>query len=130
MVIYGPLTPGQVAFFIGIVPVVAAWLYSEYLEFRKHFSVTKANSDINLSELDGRNAEDDRTVLLEGGNLQSASPRDRNSTVGSYLIRFISLDEPFLLEHRLTLRAMSEFGSLLFYFYVCDRTNLLGESGK
>ncbi|KAL0414850.1 UNVERIFIED_CONTAM: protein REDUCED WALL ACETYLATION 1 [Sesamum radiatum] len=66
MVIYGPLTPGQVAFFLGIVPVFAAWLYSEYLEYRKNSSFSK----------------------------------------------------------------QSEFGALLVYFYICDRTNLLGESKK
>lgn len=31
----------QVSFFLGIVPVFAAWLYSEYLECRKNWSATK-----------------------------------------------------------------------------------------
>ncbi|KAL2229657.1 UNVERIFIED_CONTAM: Protein REDUCED WALL ACETYLATION 2 [Sesamum indicum] len=130
MVIYGPLTPGQVAFFLGIVPVFAAWLYSEYLEYRKNSSFSKQNSDSKLVELAGTVKEDDRAVLLEGGGLQSASPRERNSSVTSHVIRFLTLDESFLLENRLTLRAISEFGALLVYFYICDRTNLLGESKK
>lgn len=132
MVIYGPLTPGQVAFFLGIVPVFAAWLYSEYLEYRKNSSFSKhgRNSDSKLVELAGTVKEDDRAVLLEGGGLQSASPRERNSSVTSHVIRFLTLDESFLLENRLTLRAISEFGALLVYFYICDRTNLLGESKK
>ncbi|KAL0457522.1 UNVERIFIED_CONTAM: protein REDUCED WALL ACETYLATION 2 [Sesamum latifolium] len=130
MVIYGPLTPGQVAFFLGIVPVFAAWLYSEYLEYRKNSSFSKQNSDSKLVELAGTVREDDSAVLLEGGGLQSASPRERNSSVTSHVIRFLTLDESFLLENRSTLRAISEFGALLVYFYICDRTNLLGESKK
>ncbi|KAI3469260.1 hypothetical protein Pfo_025923 [Paulownia fortunei] len=132
MVIYGPLTPVQVSFFLGIVPVFAAWLFSEYLEYRKNSSFPKPgrNSDVNLVELAGAVKEDDRAVLLEGGGLQSASPRVRNSSVTSHIIRFLTLDESFLLENRSTLRAMSEFGALLIYFYICDRTNLLGESKK
>lgn len=128
--IYGPLTPGQVSFFLGIASVFAAWLYSEYLEFKKN-SAAKAHSDISLVELhNGSGKEDDSTVLLEGGVLPSASPRVRNSSVTSHIIRFLTLDEQFLLENRLTLRAMSEFGALLFYLYICDRTNIFGESKK
>lgn len=134
MVIYGPLSPGQVSFCLGIVTVFAAWLYSEYLEHRKHSSFPKLdrNSDINLVELTltGAVKEDDRAVLLEGGVLQSASSGLRNSSVTSNIIRFLTLDESFLLENRLTLRAMSEFGALLIYFFICDRTNLFGESNK
>ncbi|GJN31290.1 hypothetical protein PR202_gb19672 [Eleusine coracana subsp. coracana] len=40
------------------------------------------------------------------------------------------MDHTLLLENRLTLRAISEFGGYLVYFYICDRTNLLGESAK
>lgn len=128
--IYGPLTPGQVSFFLGVASVFAAWLYSEYLEFKKNSSA-KAHSDITLVELhNGSGKEDDRSVLLEGGVLPSGSPRVRNSSVTSHIIRFLTLDEQFLLENRLTLRAMSEFGALLFYLYICDRTNIFGQSKK
>ncbi|XP_022855578.1 protein REDUCED WALL ACETYLATION 2-like [Olea europaea var. sylvestris] len=94
-----------------------------------HFS--GRNPDINLVELGKETVkEDDRAVLLEGGALQSASPKVRNSSATSHIVRFLTLDESFLLENRLTLRAISEFGALLIYFYICDRTNLLGESKK
>ncbi|KZV39072.1 hypothetical protein F511_35325 [Dorcoceras hygrometricum] len=132
MVIYGPLSPGQVSFFLGIVPVFAAWLYSEYLEHRKHSSIPKLgrSSDINLVELTGAVKEDDRAVLLEGGGLQSAPSGLRNSSIASNVTRFLTVDESFLLENRLTLRAMSEFGAFMIHFYICDRTNLFGESKK
>lgn len=132
MLIYGPLTPGQVSFFLGIIPLFAAWLYSEYLEYSKNTASSKLHSDINLVEL-GNEAvkEDDKAALLEGGALQSASPRPRGtSSVTSQLIRFFLMDETFLLENRLILRAISEFGALLFYFYISDRTNIFKESTK
>ncbi|KAM3265047.1 protein REDUCED WALL ACETYLATION 2-like [Capsicum annuum] len=132
MLIYGPLSPGEVSFFLGTVPVGAAWLYSVYLEYKKHSASSKVrHSDINLVEL-GNEAvkEDDRAVLLEGGGLQSTSPRIGSSSVTSQITRFFLMDEIFLLENRLTLRAISEFGALLTYFYLSDRTNLFGESKK
>ncbi|KAF5179638.1 Reduced wall acetylation [Thalictrum thalictroides] len=132
MVISGPITPGQLSFFLGIIPIFAAWIYSEFLEYKKNLiSKGGRNSDINLVELGNDTVkEDDRAVLLEVGGLQSASPRLRSSSVSSLLIRFFLMDESFLIENRLTLRAISEFGVLLLYFYVCDRTNLFGESKK
>ncbi|XP_019174709.1 PREDICTED: protein REDUCED WALL ACETYLATION 2-like [Ipomoea nil] len=132
MLIYGPLTPGQVSFFLGIIPLFASWLYSEYLEYRKNNTASsKLHSDTNLVEL-GNEAvkEDDKAVLLEGGALHSSSPRPRTSSVTSQLIRFFLMDETFLLENRLILRAISEFGALLFYFYISDRTNIFKESTK
>ncbi|KAF8387682.1 hypothetical protein HHK36_026336 [Tetracentron sinense] len=133
MTISGPITPGQVSFFLGIVPIFVAWIYSEFLEYKKNSISSKfgRHSDVNLVELakDTVN-EDDRTVLLEGGGLQSASPKVRSSSAISHLVRFFLMDESFLVENRLTLRAISEFGALLTYFYICDRTNLFGESKK
>ncbi|KAK9084397.1 hypothetical protein Scep_030868 [Stephania cephalantha] len=130
----GPITPGQVSFLLGIIPIIVAWIYSEVLEYKKNSVSSKVgrNSDINLVELekDTVNGDDDRAVLLEGGTIQSAPPKSRVSSISSPIFRFFLMDESFLLENRLTLRAISEFGLLLAYFYICDRTNLLGETKK
>ncbi|CAN1281710.1 Protein REDUCED WALL ACETYLATION 2 [Linum perenne] len=130
MAISSPITPGQVAFFLGIVPVFAAYIYSEFLEYKRK-GVVKTHSDINLVEV-GNDAvkEEDRAVLLEGGGLQSGSPKARTSNTSSPIFRFFLMDEPFLMENRLILRAISEFGFLLIYFYLCDRTDLFGSSKK
>ncbi|XP_017219349.1 protein REDUCED WALL ACETYLATION 2-like [Daucus carota subsp. sativus] len=134
MVIYEPVSPGQVSFLLGFVPLFAAWLYSEFLEYRQKYVVPAKvgrSSDINLVQLgDETIKEDDRAVLLEGGGLQSASPRARSTSSASHIIRFFLMEESFLLENRSTLRAISEFGGLLIYYYLCDRTNLFGESKK
>ncbi|KAL1806755.1 hypothetical protein ACET3Z_029823 [Daucus carota] len=131
MVIYEPVTPGQVSFLLGFVPLFAAWLYSEYLEYKKNVRPLKVNSDINLVQMGNETiTEDDRAVLLEGGGLQPVSPRARSSSCTSHIIRLFLMEESILLENRLTLRAISEFGGLLIYYYLCDRTNLFGESKK
>lgn len=130
MMIVGPITPGQVAFFIGFVSVFAAWIYAEFLEYKKNAFPSKTHSDLNLVELNETVKEDDRAVLLEGGGLQSVSPKARSSSVTSHIFRFLLMEESFLIEYRLTLRAMCEFGALLAYFYLCDRTNLFGDSKK
>ncbi|KAK9153250.1 hypothetical protein Sjap_000730 [Stephania japonica] len=131
MVVAGPITPGQVSFLLGFVPVFVAWIYSEVLEYKKSSSPLKVHSDINLVELGGETVkDDDRAVLLEGGLTKSASARFHGSSIRANLMRFVMLDDSFLHENRATLRAMSEFGAFLVYFFICDRTDIFSESAK
>ncbi|KAI4372043.1 hypothetical protein MLD38_010328 [Melastoma candidum] len=131
MVSPGPITAGQLSFLLGILPVLIAWIYSELLEHRRSPLFPKVHSDHNLDELgNGATKEEDRAVFLEGGLTKSASARFHTPSTKMNLIRFLTLDDAFLLENRATLRAISEFGAILLYFFVCDRTNILGDSTK
>lgn len=131
MVVPGPVTAGQVSFLLGIIPIFIAWIYSEWLEYRKSSSISKVHSDINLPEMGNETMkEDDRALLLEGGLTKSTSAKQSTSSIKTILIRFLTMDESFLLEHRAALRAMSEFGGILFYFYICDRTDVFADSTK
>lgn len=125
----GPITAGQVSFLLGFIPIFVAWVYSEILEYKRSSFHSKVHSDNNLVELGNEpSKEDDRAVLLEGGLAKAVSPK--SSSIKLNLMRFVTMDESFLLDNRATLRAMAEFGAILVYFYVCDRTNLLGDSTK
>ncbi|WCJ27347.1 O-acetyltransferase family protein [Euphorbia peplus] len=125
------ISPGQVSFLLGVIPVFVAWIYSEFLDYKKSTSPTKVHSDNNLVELDKDTIkEDDRAVLLEGGLTRASSMKFHGATIKMNLIRFMTMDDAFLLENRATLRAMSEFGAILIYFYISDRTNLLAYSTK
>lgn len=128
----GPLTPGQVSFLLGFIPVLVAWLYSEWLEYKKWLFPSKvSHSDSNLVELENATIqEEDRAVLLEGGLSKSPSTKVSSSSIKTNMVRFLTMEDSFLLENRTTLRAMSEFGGILFYFYICDRTNFFVDSTK
>ncbi|CAO2842236.1 unnamed protein product [Amaranthus hypochondriacus] len=130
MVESGPITPGQISFLLGFIPILVAWVYSEILEYKKSSSHSKVHSDNNLVELGNEAKDDDRAVLLEGGLSKTASQKSASLSIKSNLIRFVTMDETYLMENRATLRAMAEFGMILVYFYVCDRTNILGFSTK
>ncbi|XP_021730380.1 protein REDUCED WALL ACETYLATION 2-like isoform X1 [Chenopodium quinoa] len=131
---HDPATPGQVSFVLGLVPVLVAWLYSELLDYRKRSTISKArHSEVNLVEIrNGASAteENENAFLLEGGGTSSVPSGARNESFMHHISRFFLMDETFLLDNKLTLRAMSEFGLFLGYFYFCDRTNLFGESKK
>ena len=120
-----------VFFLLRIIPVFVVWIYFEFLEYKKSSSPSKVHSDNNLVELGSETIkEDDRAILLEGGLTKSASTKFNSSSIKVNLIRFLTMDDFFLLENRLTLRAMSEFGAIPTYFYVCDCTELLRDSAK
>ncbi|CAH9113525.1 unnamed protein product [Cuscuta europaea] len=126
-----PVTPGQVSFLFGVIPVIFSWLYAEWLEYKKSAPLSKVHSDSNLAELGNETInEEDRAVLLEGGLSKSASMKLPTSSLKTNLVRFLTMEDSFLLENRTTLRAMSEIGAILFYFYICDRTNLFADSTK
>ncbi|XP_072984207.1 protein REDUCED WALL ACETYLATION 3-like isoform X1 [Typha latifolia] len=126
MVESGPWTPGQVSFLFGFALVFIAWIYSEILEYKRSSSPSKVHSDSNLVEL----GNDERAALLEGGVAKSASPKFQHASFRANLVRFIRRDETFFLENRALLKAMSEIGAILLYFYLCDRTNLFPETSK
>ncbi|KAH6825590.1 O-acetyltransferase family protein [Perilla frutescens var. hirtella] len=127
----GPLTPGQVSFLVGVIPVIVAWIYSEWLEYKKSLPFSKVHSDYNLVPLESQTVkEDDRAVLIEGGLTKSSSTKYLSPSIKTNLMRFLVMEDSFLLENRKTLRAMAEFGGILFYYYLCDRTNFFADSTK
>ncbi|XP_009595217.1 protein REDUCED WALL ACETYLATION 3-like isoform X2 [Nicotiana tabacum] len=121
-----------VSFLLGYIPVLVAWIYAEWLEYKKWLSPYKvSHSDNNLAELElSTTKEEDRAVLLEGGLSKSPSVKLSSSSIKTNIFRFLTMEDAFLLENRATLRAMSEFGGILFYYYICDRTNLFADSTK
>lgn len=118
------------SFLLGFVPVLVLWMYAELLEYMKKRNASNIgrNRGANVDEFGiGPIREDANAHLLERGPL-SASSTSQKSSIS--IFRLILLDKDILMESRLTLRAMSEFGVLLAYYYVCDRTDLFGESKK
>ncbi|KAJ1297408.1 hypothetical protein BS78_01G373800 [Paspalum vaginatum] len=125
------VTAGQISAILGFIWVFAAWVYAEVLFHKKNAASIKTRySDVNLAVMDNSSAkEEDQTMLLEEGG-QPVPAKSAYASFTSQILRLFFMDQMMLLENRLTLRAISEFGGYLLYFYICDRTNLLGESAK
>ncbi|KAK8446071.1 hypothetical protein SEVIR_9G430000v4 [Setaria viridis] len=125
------VTPGQVSAILGFLWVFAAWAYAEVLFHRKNAaSIKTRHSDVNLAVMDNSSVKgEDQTLLLEEGG-QAVAVKPAYASFTSQILRLFFMDQMLLLENRLTLRAISEFGGYLLYFYICDRTDLLGESAK
>ncbi|KAF2602574.1 hypothetical protein F2Q70_00025137 [Brassica cretica] len=86
------VTPGQVSFLLGVIPVFMAWIYSEFLEYIRGLPcILKCiHSDNNLVELgEVKNKDEEVAVLLEGGGglPRSVSIKFYNSPIKTNLIR-------------------------------------------
>jgi len=51
MISPGPITAGQVSFFLGITPVFIAWIYSEISEHKKRHYLSKVRSEAIIGNL-------------------------------------------------------------------------------
>ncbi|KAI3456057.1 hypothetical protein Pfo_012720 [Paulownia fortunei] len=117
MPVFLPLRPGMVSFLLGVIPVIVAWIYSEWLEYKKSSSPSKVHSDNNLVELESETIkEDDRAVLMEGGLTKSSSTKFPNPSIKTNLIRFLTMEDSFLLENRQLLRAIYNRDLFLFLY--------------
>ncbi|CAI0451946.1 unnamed protein product, partial [Linum tenue] len=124
-------TVTQVSFLLGFIPIFTAWIYSEFLEYKKSSAPAKvSHSDNNLDEL-GKDAvkEDERAVLLEGGKQSNFESNVSDASLFFNVHVLCSLVPPILNSNQKNF-CRSEFGALLVYFYICDRTNLLADSTK
>ncbi|XP_024370721.1 protein REDUCED WALL ACETYLATION 4 [Physcomitrium patens] len=121
----------QVAFFLGLMPLIISWIYAEILDYKKHPPLIKVHDDIKLEVLkDGSSKDEEKAALLEAGLPISGTGRAEAASVRASLIKFLTLNETFLVENRLTLRAIAEFLGLLCFLYLCDRTNTFSASRK
>eukprot|EP00850_Spirogloea_muscicola_P021617 SM000256S08671 [mRNA] locus=s256:156174:160732:+ [translate_table: standard] len=87
-----PTSPGQLAFFLAFVPLLAAYLYAELLEYRSQRKLRAAEAAAERTLKD-----EEANSLLEANGSAHKSPK---------------------------------FGGLLLYYYLCDRTHVIGETGK
>lgn len=130
MKILTPITSAQVALLLGYIQLLAYWVYAEYLEYNKH-ARPKAHAEDETKPTD---EETQQLVDASPGTPSSRGSAQMPSTMGgivrSYTVRFLTMNEGFLLENRLTLRAIAELGGLLLYYFICDRTDIFGESSK
>lgn len=142
-----PITPGQI--FCGIIYVwaTALWLYAEVLQRQRKYRNT-SNYDMNKDMEDGVpllavTAKAD--AAGHGGEpapkpspsprpaKEHPSPRPKalmQDIMSSGLVRCMSLDADAIHDARGTLHNMFEFGTIMAFFYACDRTGLFWESEK
>jgi len=139
------LSPGQVTFFAVYGWTLALWLVAEFLNWRRsQYEVVGSDLETLVERGD---AKDDRGHAVaatsngrgSGGSSDDApKPPPRLLTwqgmvedcVSSGLIRCMLFDLSAIKDNRDTLRSMAELGSLMVWYFMCDRTSLFNAGEK
>ncbi|PSC75701.1 CAS1 domain-containing 1 [Micractinium conductrix] len=144
----GSLTAGQVACLAAYATAVVLWVWSEYLNYRhKHAkkSQTHARADSSGGDAEGKpllplggpnGALLDVEATTGGAAPTTPAPGADLNGKPSYawttsaFYRCLMLEEEALLACREPLRAAVEFGTIIAWFYVADRTGIIAPGTK
>jgi len=126
-----PVSAGQVGFFLAYAWATCMWLYSCVLQKRGSGtrSLPKAHSS------DAGELAENGAGLEDSGEPAASSPAPvRYSFLGELLgspaIKCLSFQTEALKAANHTLKSMVEFGSIMTWFFLADRTNMLPEGSK
>ncbi|KAI7846308.1 hypothetical protein COHA_000145 [Chlorella ohadii] len=129
------LTAGQVACLAGYLTALFLWACAEALNLRvKHRKKTEADTfeDGGKGKLlpAAKGAVIELTASSHGALLPTDVRPPSTAWTASAFYRCLMLDSDALLACREALRAAVEFGTILAWFYVADRTNFIAAGTK
>ncbi|GFR46084.1 hypothetical protein Agub_g7569 [Astrephomene gubernaculifera] len=139
-----PLSSGQVTFFVAFAWSVFAWLYAEYLHYNKsrapRHEHDEGPQDQESAKLLPITAESGQSGKAAGGQGSSSSGDASisihgasgmlGSMVNCGMVSCLLLKRQALLANRETLRTVVEFGCLMLWYFLSDRTSLLPTGEK
>ncbi|PRW50849.1 CAS1 domain-containing 1 [Chlorella sorokiniana] len=141
----GPLTAGQVACLAAYITSLLLWVWAEVLNWRlKRTKKAEAHPHTDSQEAEGKpllalnGAMVDVEASSHGGGAPGTPAGHAGADAGkpsyawttSAFYRCLMLEEEALLACRDSLRAAVEFGTILAWFYVADRTSIIAPGTK
>ncbi|EFN56845.1 hypothetical protein CHLNCDRAFT_35000 [Chlorella variabilis] len=146
----GPLTAGQVACLGAYITAIALWMCAEWLNYKRshakkaqthaHTEAAAVPEGKPLLEMNGVGSAVDVEATsgeAAGAGMPSSPPPGTDASgkptyawASSAFYRCLMLDGDALLSSREALRSAVEFGTILAWFYVADRTQLIAPGTK
>eukprot|EP00898_Chlorokybus_atmophyticus_P002587 jgi/Chlat1/3329/Chrsp220S03395 len=121
---------------MGFCPLVVLWLYAEFLHYSAA-SAASSHAHKGGNGLTDSDKDESASKLLLPATMVDhkgePSPHNGSSKSGSrvgLLMKLMMMEPAACLSHRLTLRAMAEFGFIMVWFYLCDRTAVIPSAEK
>lgn len=130
------LTNGQVAFFLSYFGVLGCYVYSLLLQHAKQSGPGKRETDVELVDSESKESGQPllKVVATDIDSQQHVARDSSNAQEASWLnnsfCKCIALDPQALVDEHATLKAMAEFGTLMVWYFLCDRTSLLPHGDK
>lgn len=124
------LSNGQITFFIAYIWTLILWGTSEYL-FRNRTLAEEAHEDEESRLLEkGGKAPAASSTSAEEDAAPAATKGLMDDALQSGLVRCIVFDLEAIKKQRAVLKAMAEFGTLMCWYFLCDRTPAFASAEK
>lgn len=136
---FSALSPGQVTFFVLYGWTLSLWLLSELLNWRRSEYEPAASDDPeSLAHKERQEGQEMKQLKEETDNDEFAKHESQGNkwatllsdATGSGLVRCVLLDMEVIRKEQATLKAMAEFGTLMVWYFLCDRTPLMPAGEK
>eukprot|EP00878_Enallax_costatus_P002338 GHUV01002514.1.p1 GENE.GHUV01002514.1~~GHUV01002514.1.p1 ORF type:complete len:554 (+),score=112.56 GHUV01002514.1:827-2488(+) len=128
------LSVGQVSFLVGYLWAIGLYVYASLLHLHRTPSHL-AKAHLSDADIESKAHEALETAALVNGDNKNHEPHSKQTGMlqefwSTAFMRCVRLDRSAVLENRDTLLHIVEFGSILVWFYMCDRTNVFWQSEK
>ncbi|GLC34819.1 hypothetical protein PLESTB_001167700 [Pleodorina starrii] len=141
------ISSGQVTLFVAFLWSVLAYLFSEYLHLTRpprrdeDEEARTSEADKLLPNGDAKPAASGNGAAAGGGSPADDSSHSSGKAYGAHnsmlesmassgLVSCLLLKRSALLQHRLVLRQVVEFGLLMLWYFLADRTTIVPEGEK
>ncbi|KXZ54075.1 hypothetical protein GPECTOR_5g181 [Gonium pectorale] len=150
-----PISAGQVSFFVAFIWSFFAWIYAEVLHRQKSTRNTHdSDDDPEAAKLLHANGGGSAAAVAKEGKDSGGGGAGEHAATGgkpepvypphsfgphsgilesmanSGLVACLQLKPSALLQHRHVLRSTVEFGLLMLWYFIADRTTIIGEGPK
>lgn len=131
----GTLTVAQAAFFASYIFTSALWLWSLFLWRSRRVTLSEECVELLSEAKDGKKVAievvvNDKDHSMDGGDGGAPPLGWWQYMMHSGALQCLQLNTDALVQSKDTLQAMVEFGSILLWFFICDRTNFFRQSDK
>eukprot|EP00879_Flechtneria_rotunda_P013391 GHRR01013981.1.p1 GENE.GHRR01013981.1~~GHRR01013981.1.p1 ORF type:complete len:297 (+),score=47.96 GHRR01013981.1:141-1031(+) len=128
------ISVGQISFCIAYLWSISLYIYSLLLH-RAWIQSSLPKAHLSDADIESKTHELQETALLVNGDSKAASHLSKQKGAlqefcSTPLVGCILLDQHAIREAREILCHIIEFGTILVWFYMCDRTNLFWQSEK
>lgn len=128
------LSVGQVSFIVGYLWAIGLYIYSIVLHRRKPLQVTLSKAHLSDPDIESKAHQALETTSLVNGDKSSNGASKPTGVLQDFwstpLVRCMLMDRQAIMDCGDTLLHMVEFGSILVWFFMCDRTDLFWQAEK
>eukprot|EP00882_Tetradesmus_deserticola_P030162 GHRQ01033843.1.p1 GENE.GHRQ01033843.1~~GHRQ01033843.1.p1 ORF type:complete len:160 (+),score=30.77 GHRQ01033843.1:947-1426(+) len=128
------LSVWQVSFIVAYFWAIGLYVYSLVLHRRNRQQLQHSKTHQSSPDIESKTHEPIETTALINGDKSSSNASKMTGVLQDFwstpLVRCMLMDQQAVMDSSGMLLHMVEFGTILVWFFMCDRTNMFWQSEK